>query len=114
MSGVRLGGASMSISNRFWRFRWAVCQLELIKNCMQAGSVRKTLENLPQTLEGTYDRILHTIPEDRWEIVRAALLLLASSLRPLTLQELAEGMAVDAEGQRFDPKEHRLNDHRDA
>ncbi|KAI9783658.1 MAG: hypothetical protein M1839_003506 [Geoglossum umbratile] len=95
-------------------FRWAACQLELIKNCLQAGAVRKTLKNLPRTLEETYDRILLAIPEDRREIARAALLLLAYSMRPLTLSELAEGMVIDVEGQCFDPKEHRLNDHRDV
>jgi ankyrin repeat protein len=90
-----------------------VCQLELIRNLMQAGAVRKTLKNLPKTLEETYDRILQSIPEDRWEMARAALVLLAYSLRPLTLQELAEAMVVDVEEQCFDPKEHRLNDQRD-
>jgi ankyrin repeat protein len=91
-----------------------VCQLDLIKNCMQPTSVRKKLKDLPKTLEETYDRILATIPEETWQIARAALLLLAYSLRPLTLRELAEAMVVDIKDQCFDPKEHRLNDHRDA
>lgn len=94
------------------RFRWAVCQLDLIKNCRQAGAVRKTLQNLPRTLDDTYDRILSSIPDETWQIARSALMLLTYSIRPLTLQELAEAMVVDFEEQRFDPNEHRLTNYR--
>jgi ankyrin repeat protein len=39
-------------------------------------------------------------------------MLLTYSIRPLTLQELAEAMVVDFEEQRFDPNEHRLTNYR--
>lgn len=94
------------------RFRWAVCQLDLIKNCKQVGTVRKTLKNLPKTLDDTYDRILASIPDETWQIARTALMLLAHSIRPLTLEELAEGMVVDYEDQTFKPEEHRLTNYR--
>ena len=94
------------------RFRWAVCQLETIKNCRQAGAVRKTLKNLPKTLDDTYDRILASIPDETWRIARSALMLLTHSIRPLTLQELAEGMVIDTEELVFDPDEQRLTNYR--
>jgi ankyrin repeat protein len=84
----------------------------LIKNCRQAGAVRKTLKNLPKTLADTYDRILAAIPDETWQIARTALMLLTHSLRPLTLKELAEAMVIDVEGQCFDPDEHRLTNYR--
>lgn len=95
-------------------FRWDVCQLDLIKDCKQVGKVRKQLKDLPETLDDTYDRILASIPEGTWQIARTALMMLTHSLRPLTLEELAEAMVVDYEGQSFDPEEHRLTHCREA
>ncbi|KAK6525192.1 hypothetical protein TWF694_005338 [Orbilia ellipsospora] len=89
-------------------FRWVACQLSAIRKCKQTGAIRKLLNSLPGTLEETYDRILLSIPEETWEIARSALMLLTYSLRPLTIQELAEGMVVDIVDQRFDAEEHRL------
>lgn len=67
---------------------------------------------MPGTLDETYDRILASIPEETWKIGRTALMLLTYSLRPLTLDELAEGMVVNHESQTFLPAEHRLTDTR--
>jgi hypothetical protein len=89
-----------------------VCQLDLIKSCRQAGAVRKTLKNLPATLDDTDDRILSSIPDETWQIARSALMLLTYSLRPLTLEELAEAMVIDVKDQIFDPKEQRLTNYR--
>jgi hypothetical protein len=92
----------------------AVCQLDLVKKCKQAGAARKRLRNLPKTLDETYDRILSVIPDETWEVARAALALLTYSLQPLTIQELAEGMVVDCREQIFDPDEHRLTNYREV
>jgi hypothetical protein len=104
--------ALLFVSNGFFRFRWAVCQLDLIKNCRQVGAVRKTLKNLPATLDDTDDRILSSIPDETWQIARSALMLLTYSLRPLTLEELAEAMVIDVKDQIFDPREQRLTNYR--
>ncbi|KAK4442332.1 ankyrin repeat-containing domain protein [Podospora aff. communis PSN243] len=93
-------------------FRWAVCQLEFIKDCKQVGRVRSRLKDLPETLDETYDRILASIPEDTWQIAKTAFVLLAHSMRPLTIQEVAEGMVIDPEGHRFEPEEQRLTNYR--
>jgi ankyrin repeat protein len=76
------------------------------------GKVRTTLKNLPGTLDDTYDRILSSIPDENFEIARSALMLLTYSIRPLTLQELAEAMVVDFEAQKFNPDDHRLTNYR--
>lgn len=52
------------------------------------------------------------MPDETWQIARSALMLLTYSLRPLTLQELAEAMVIDVEGHRFDPEEQRLTNYR--
>ena len=49
---------------------------------------------LPETLDATYDRILLNIDEDYWHLACIALQFLACSARPLTLQEVAEAVAV--------------------
>jgi len=66
------------------------------------------LRHLPATLDETYDRILSSIPEESWEIARSALMLLTHSVRPLSLEELAEGMVIDYQRQSFEKEDHRL------
>ena len=52
------------------RFRWAVCQLDILQrlNC-ERRVVEKALKNLPKTLDESYDRILLAIPEEEQVIV---------------------------------------------
>jgi ankyrin repeat protein len=73
------------------------------------AAVRKTLSQLPKTLDETYNRILRSIPEQYQRAARRVLHLLFISRKPLTLNEVAEAIAVDYEEERFDP-ENRLND----
>ena len=96
------------------RFRWAYCQLELVKKCKQVRRVRETLKSLPPTLDATYDRILASIPDETSDIAFAALMLLTHSARPVTLQEVAEAMVVDRQRGTFDPDEDRLTSCREV
>ena len=49
------------------RFRWAVCQLDILKRLRpDVSTIRAALSNLPRTLDETYERIFLTIPEDDW------------------------------------------------
>lgn len=49
------------------RFRWAVCQLDILKRLPpDASIIRAALSNLPKTLDETYERIFLAIPEDDW------------------------------------------------
>ncbi|MCJ1352895.1 MAG: hypothetical protein MMC33_002879 [Icmadophila ericetorum] len=62
---------------------------------MSVASLRKTLRNLPKTLDSTYERILASIdPEYHNEACRA-LLWLAFARRTLTLEEVAEDAVFD-------------------
>jgi ankyrin repeat protein len=82
-----------------------VCQLESIGACALPATARKQLKQLPRTLDETYDRILKSIPEVNESAARAALMFLAKSMRPLTLEELAEAVIINVEDQRFSIEE---------
>jgi ankyrin repeat protein len=59
--------------------------------------LRKSLATLPPTLDQTYDRILVDIDEDDSMYAFRILQWLAFSNRPLTVDEVAEAAAIDAE-----------------
>lgn len=40
------------------RFRWVVCQMNSIKDCLSLPEPRETMANLPETLDETYERII--------------------------------------------------------
>ena len=90
------------------RFRWSICQLEAMKECLTPKMVRDTLKSMPKDLEQTYSRILRTIPPTHRSFVRSALHWLAFSSRPLLLEELAEAVAIDPDLGYFDPDSSRL------
>jgi hypothetical protein len=50
-------------------FRWVVCQLDILRRCSNARSVREALKDLPQTLEDSYLRIFSYIPENDWPLL---------------------------------------------
>ncbi|PVH69859.1 hypothetical protein DL98DRAFT_661450 [Cadophora sp. DSE1049] len=54
-------------------FRWAVCQLDIIRRLDHPTKIRQALQNLPKTLDETYERIFSYIPEELKELVRHAL-----------------------------------------
>ncbi|KAI0379596.1 hypothetical protein F5Y04DRAFT_290200 [Hypomontagnella monticulosa] len=95
------------------RFRWVACQLDALRKCFSRRELLKALESLPRTLEETYDRILCSIDEDRYEIALRILQWLSYSIRPLRLEELADVVAVNVKSDpRFDP-ELRFSEPRD-
>ncbi|KAI0320597.1 ankyrin repeat-containing domain protein [Amylostereum chailletii] len=75
-------------------FRWVFCQLEVLRDCLPKH-IRHVLKNLPKTLDETYQRILENIAEDVSEDALHLFQCLAFSLRPLTIEELADVLAVD-------------------
>ena len=79
-----------------YRFRWAACQLDAIKKCPSVKKVREALNNLPKTLDETYERILLSIDEDYRDIVLEALRWLCFSIDVLTVAELAEAAVFSA------------------
>jgi len=89
------------------RFRWVFCQLDDLKRCLKIGNLRKALKSLPKTLDETYARILHSIHEDYREDARRILRWLAYATEPLSLEAIAEVLAIT--GDEFDPQD-RLPD----
>lgn len=91
------------------RFRWVVCQLDTLRACNKVSAIKKALEQLPPTLDETYERILRAIePNDTAEAYHI-LQWLAFAERPLMLEEVAEAAVTRGDGGPFDP-EDRLFD----
>ena len=78
----------------FHRFRWVYCQLEALRHCLPP-SVARILEELPETLDETYERVLREINKANREQARRLLQCLTVALRPLQVEELAEILAID-------------------
>ena len=76
------------------RFRWIFCQLEVLRDCIPS-SVRRTLNELPESLDETYERILKEIKKPNRAHARRVLQCLVIAVRPLSVEELAEVLAVD-------------------
>ncbi|KAH9003818.1 ankyrin repeat-containing domain protein [Lactarius hatsudake] len=75
-------------------FRWAFCQLEVLRHCLPA-SIRSTLDQLPDTLDETYARVLSQIPQASQAHAHRLLQCLMVAVRPLRVEELAEVLAFE-------------------
>ena len=79
------------------RFRWVYCQLDTLRRCFPQ-SIRKALNDLPITLDDTYELALQRIAREKKEYAHRLFQCLVAAVRPLGVDELAEIFAVD-----FDP-----------
>ena len=79
------------------RFRWVFCQLEVLRHCFPTN-LRRTLDELPKSLDETYKRILKEINNANREHAYRLLQCLAVASRPLRVEELAEVIAFDFTG----------------
>jgi ankyrin repeat protein len=68
--------------------------LEVLRHCLPP-SVRRTLDELPESLDETYKRVLQEIKKPNREHARRLLQCLVVAIRPLRVEELAEVLAVD-------------------
>jgi Ankyrin repeats (3 copies)/Ankyrin repeats (many copies) len=85
------------------RFRWIFCQLETLRHCLPP-SVRHTLDELPESLDETYERVLREIKKPNRDHARRLLQCLVVAIRPLRVEELAEVLAVDFDDEEGIPK----------
>lgn len=85
--------AELHILIRSCRFRWIVCQVEALRNCFPSAILR-ALDDLPKSLDETYDRILLGIPQERRGYAQRFLHCLSVAIRPLRVEELAEILAI--------------------
>lgn len=89
------GHMLMSCSHgRSHRFRWVVCQLDVLRHCFPP-SVRRVLRELPKGLDGTYERVLKEIRMANRTHAHRLLQCLVVAVRPLRVEELAEVLAFD-------------------
>ena len=86
------------------RFRWVFCQLETLRRCFPTV-IRRALDELPETLDETYERTLLGIEKEKREFAHRLFKCLVVAFRPLHIDELAEVLAI-----RFDdgqlPRHH--------
>ncbi|KAN0116376.1 hypothetical protein V8E52_005995 [Russula decolorans] len=75
-------------------FRWVFCQLETLRHCLPL-SVRRTLDELPESLDETYERVLKEIKKPNRDHACRLLQCLVVAVRSLEVEELAEVLAVD-------------------
>ncbi|KAH9166809.1 hypothetical protein EDB89DRAFT_1857067, partial [Lactarius sanguifluus] len=75
-------------------FRWVFCQLEVLQHCLPQ-SIRRTLNELPKSLDETYERVLKEIGMANRDHARRLLQCLTAAARPLRVEELAEILALD-------------------
>lgn len=80
------------------------------------GRIRRALGELPDTLDGTYERTLLDIDEQNWEYAHRLFQCITTASRPLRVEELAEFLAFDfdeGENPKFDAS-WRPNDPNEA
>ena len=58
------------------------------------SSILKALDELPDTLDDTYERILQNIPKQKWQHAQRLFQCMVAAIRPLRVEELAEIFAI--------------------
>ncbi len=76
------------------RFRWVYCQLGYLGDCLP-GRIQRVLDDLPETLDDTYERSLLGIKGTHSEFAHRLFQCVAVASRPLHVEELAEFLAFD-------------------
>ena len=81
------------------RFRWVYCQLDALCRCFPP-SIRRALNELPDTLGDTYERTLEGIPKQKRQHAHRLFQCLVAAIRPLRVKELTEVLTIefDADG----------------
>jgi hypothetical protein len=79
------------------------CQLETLRHCLPP-SVRRTLDELPESLDETYERLIKEIKKPNRDHALRILQCLVVATRPLLVEELAEVLAVDFDDAEGMPK----------
>ena len=79
--------------------------MEVLRQCLPP-SVQRTLKELPESLDETYERILKEIKKSNRDHARRVLQCLAVASRPLRVAELAEVFAVDFDDAEGIPRLH--------
>lgn len=54
-------------------FRWAVCQLDIIRRLHHQSKIKEAIKSLPKTLDETYERIFSYVPDQDRDLLKHAL-----------------------------------------
>ena len=92
--GIGLSYAEYQFLMLLDRFRWVFCQLDALRHCFPPN-LRQYLNELPETLDETYERILKGINKAQRDNAHRLLQCLTVAIRPLLVEELAELLAFD-------------------
>ena len=98
------------------RFRWVFCQLDALQHCFPPN-IPRLLNEFPETLGETYERILRGINQAQRDDAHRLLQCLSVAARPLRVEEIAELLAFDGQAWRSGtPKleNWRWDDHEEA
>jgi ankyrin repeat protein len=93
------GNIRYQLLTSLYRFRWVFCQLETLRHCFPPN-LRQFLNELPESLDETYEQILKRINKAQKEDARRLLQCLTVAGRPLRVEELAELLAFDFQATR--------------
>ena len=76
----------------FNSFRWVFVQLERLRNCLPPN-IRRVLEELPESLDEIFERILRDIsdPDQAYRLLQ----FLTVATRPISVDELAQILAIN-------------------
>ena len=72
------------------------CQLDRLRRCL-LPRIRQALDELPETLDATYERTLLDIDEENWAYAHRLFRCIVVARRPLRVEELAEFLAFRSE-----------------
>ena len=72
------------------------CQLDRLRRCL-SPRIRRALEELPETLDETYERTLLDIDDENWAYAHRLFQCIVVACRPLRVEELAEFLAFKSE-----------------
>jgi len=70
------------------------CQLDALCRCFPP-SIRRALKELPDTLDGTYERTLQEIPKQKRQHAHRLFQCLVAAIRPLRVEELGEIFTIE-------------------
>ncbi|KAH9079411.1 hypothetical protein EDB83DRAFT_1270371 [Lactarius deliciosus] len=76
------------------KWNWVFCHLEVLRHCFP-NDVHRVLEELPESLDKTYERILKQIPKANRRHAYRLLQCIMTAIQPLRVEELAEVLALD-------------------
>ncbi|KIJ32711.1 hypothetical protein M422DRAFT_112480, partial [Sphaerobolus stellatus SS14] len=83
-----------------YRFRWVALQLDELKDCYSQQNVREQLDELPNNLEETYQRILVKINKKSRGDAQKLLVWLSFAFYSFTLEELAEVVCISTNSEK--------------